>query len=119
MPRKASRGCLQPGCPELAPSGSSYCPSHQAQQNLQYDRARGSPAARGYGARWRRLRAYHLRRHPTCTDPFRVHETLVLATDVDHILPRRQGGTDEEENLQSLCHTCHSRKSAVRDGRWG
>lgn len=61
-----------------------------------------------------------LRRNPACTDPFGVHGgQYVPATDVDHIVPRAQGGTDAPENLQPLCHACHSRKTAVGDGRWG
>lgn len=38
-----------------------------------------------------------------------------LATDVDHIIARRKGGTDDLQNLQSLCHACHSRKTARED----
>jgi 5-methylcytosine-specific restriction endonuclease McrA len=28
---------------------------------------------------------------------------------VDHIVPKRQGGTDEVTNLRTLCASCHSR----------
>lgn len=31
--------------------------------------------------------------------------------EVDHILPRSKGGTDDEENLQTLCWLCNSGKS--------
>ena len=34
---------------------------------------------------------------------------LTAATDVHHIVPRRDGGPDEEDNLMALCHACHSR----------
>jgi len=57
---------------------------------------------------------------PLCADPYMLHgDTPVLATDVDHIVPIDAGGTDEMSNLQALCHSCHSMKTARADGRWG
>lgn len=41
------------------------------------------------------------------------------ATDVDHIMPKSQGGTDDWSNLQALCKSHHSEKTAREDGRWG
>jgi 5-methylcytosine-specific restriction endonuclease McrA len=32
--------------------------------------------------------------------------------EVDHIVPKKQGGTDDESNLQSLCKPHHSAKTA-------
>lgn len=32
------------------------------------------------------------------------------ALEVDHIVPRNSGGTDDESNLQSLCYSCNSMK---------
>jgi diadenosine tetraphosphate (Ap4A) HIT family hydrolase len=37
------------------------------------------------------------------------------ALDVDHILPRRHGGTDDPENLQALCWKCNGDKGAGDD----
>jgi ATP adenylyltransferase len=37
------------------------------------------------------------------------------ALDVDHILPRKHGGTDDPENLQALCWTCNANKGAGDD----
>lgn len=37
------------------------------------------------------------------------------ATEVDHIWPRRWGGTDHLENLQALCGVCNRRKGAALD----
>lgn len=34
----------------------------------------------------------------------------VRALEVDHIVPRNQGGTDDPSNLQALCYSCNSMK---------
>jgi len=83
---------------------------------------RGSASQCGYGAHWRRLRMYVLVRQPLCADPFGHHAAdnrLVPASQVDHIVPRADGGTDAEDNLQALCETCHARKTALHDGGFG
>lgn len=41
----------------------------------------------------------------------------VMATDVDHIIPKSQGGMSEHSNLQSLCHSCHSIKTRSQSTR--
>ena len=38
-----------------------------------------------------------------------------VALTVDHIVPRKLGGTDDLSNLQALCHQCNSRKRATDD----
>jgi 5-methylcytosine-specific restriction enzyme A len=49
-----------------------------------------------------------------CVDPFHLHGMRVVqATDVDHIVAKRDGGQDADNNLQALCHACHSRKTNV------
>ena len=118
MPRQAARGCLEPGCPELTTKGNR-CVYHARLAQKKLDLRRGSAAARGYGARWRRLRAMYLRANPRCVDPYELHETMTLADVVDHKVPRGSGGTDDWKNLQSLCASCHNRKTALEDGRWG
>ena len=79
--------------------------------------ARGGAAARGYDATWRRLRAQHLRIHPAC-----VHCGIIREdNNVDHIVPHR--GDDalrlDPRNLQTLCRSHSSRKTASRDGGFG
>jgi hypothetical protein len=36
---------------------------------------------------------------------------MVVATEVDHVIPRQEGGTDDRSNLQPLCHDHHSAKT--------
>ena len=97
-----------------------YCEQHARLVQLQYDADRPSPSRRGYGRRWRKLRAMYLSHHPLCEDPFDLHGDMPpVATEVDHIIPKRSGGSDAWDNLQALCKPCHSRKTAVEDGRWG
>ena len=73
---------------------------------------------RGYGAKWRKVRAVILRREPLCR-ACRSDGLLVVATDVDHILPKSDGGAEMLSNLQPLCHRHHSIKTARRDGGFG
>jgi len=83
---------------------------HLQQTRKQQDEARGSAAERGYDARWRRLRRMYLRKYPLCVECSQLG-FMTRATDVDHVVPKRAGGGDEENNLQGLCHQHHSQKT--------
>ena len=80
-------------------------PTHRPPR-LTLPEQRPTACQRGYDRRWQAIRAAILADHPLCA------ECSALATDVDHIVPRRQGGSDHESNLQALCHACHGRKTA-------
>lgn len=108
MPRRPNRPCNHPGCGKLTRVG--HCDAHANN----YDQARGTPAQRGYGKAWRKLRQIILNRDPVCRSCSRA-----ASTDVDHIRPRSKGGKDDPANLQGLCHSCHSRKTASEDGGFG
>lgn len=89
--------------------------------SLNTDLPRLSSSQRGYGAQWQRLRLVILAEQPVCRgftkDGKRCHEP---ATEVDHIKPHK-GDMElfwDMTNLQGLCKSCHSRKTAKSDGRW-
>ncbi len=120
MPRRSLRACSRPGCPNLVRRGR--CEDHEKQMQQEYDSQRGSSAQRGYGARWQRLRQIFLNANPLCADPFCLHANngeIIAAIEVDHIVPKRHGGTDIVKNLQALCKPCHSRKTAEENNTWG
>ena len=107
MPNRPLQPCTVAGCPALTASGR--CPDHRRQ----YERSRGTAAQRGYDGRWQRRRRVWLAAHPLCADPDHRHPNRIrAATDVDHVVPKSQGGADDESNFQSLCHECHSAKTA-------
>ena len=123
MPTRSPHPCKVPGCPGLVRGSGRYCPDHSGLEDAQTDAQRPHSGARGYDYRWQKIRLMYLRAHPICEDPFEIHkragELAVAASDVDHITPLQAGGTHAEENLQALCKSCHSKKTALQDGGWG
>lgn len=75
---------------------------------------KGSTTSKGYGWRWQQTRQRILERDGyLCVECMRDGR-VTLATDVDHRTPKSKGGTDDPDNLQSLCADCHKAKT-VRD----
>ena len=117
MATAPKRPCAKAGCRELVDTG--YCIKHQSTKT-NYDRLRPSSSKRGYGHRWRVYRDAYLRDHPLCVS-CNTQNVATAATVVDHIKPHN--GNDmmfwEPLNHQSLCASCHGRKTAMHDGGFG
>ena len=97
MPRKPKRPCSYPGCPKL--TDGRFCEEHQRKENQRYEKYDRDPAAkRRYGRAWKRR--------------------LVKAEQVHHIKPLAEGGDHSENNLMSLCSSCHVKIHAERGDRW-
>ncbi len=109
---RAATACRRPGCPGLVRNGvCSVCGPVRRGRDAETDARRGAATQRGYGRRWRRLREMVLASSPLCAECER-RGVVTLATDVHHIVAKRDGGLDEIENLEPLCHACHSRITA-------
>lgn len=120
MPFAAPTSCRHPGCSAVV-SVPGYCEKHQGDVR-QWDnkaRARLRQAGRALPTndrRWRQLRALVLREQPLCTlcDQAGI---LRAASVVDHI--NGDALDNDRHNLQSLCASCHARKTAREDGGFG
>jgi 5-methylcytosine-specific restriction protein A len=88
----------------------SLCGPLRRAGQVAHDERRGTAAQRGYGGRWQRVRLMFLRSHPLCADCASRNQ-VTPATDVHHVVARRDGGGDEEGNLLALCHSCHSKRT--------
>ena len=78
--------------------------------------SRESRHTRGYGTEWDKLRRSILDAEPACR-PCRKAGRATLATQVDHIISKANGGTDDRENLQPICTPCHDAKTARDAGK--
>jgi 5-methylcytosine-specific restriction enzyme A len=98
------RLCLEPSCPNPA-TWRGRCQSHARKQDRNTQRA-------GYHIyrtkRWRNTRRAYLHDHPLC-------QCGKIATDVHHITDIADGGDPwHPNNLQALCHPCHSQTTRTR-----
>jgi 5-methylcytosine-specific restriction protein A len=106
VPYKPKKPCAHPGCPNL--TAARFCPAHQKQDAREYERYRRDPETRKrYGTEWRRIRNRYIAAHPLC-EQCEAAGRFVTAQEVHHIKPLAQGGTHAEDNLMSLCSSCHS-----------
>lgn len=80
-----------------------------AEYEKQKDLKRGTSKERGYDAKWRQIRAYHLKHNPLCVYCLKNGITK-QATVVDHIQAHKGNKTlfYDTNNLQSLCSVCHN-----------
>lgn len=76
--------------------------------------------ARGYDGRWDKLRKLVLQRDHGLCQCSRCQGgsiRVMQATEVHHIKPKSEGGTDDMGNLQAIHKDCHKRETAKQQGR--
>jgi 5-methylcytosine-specific restriction protein A len=80
---------------------------------------RGTAASRGYDYKWQKLRLRILERDnylcqcPDCQCAGRIRP----ASEVDHVRPKAQGGTDDPSNLRAINRECQERVTLEQQGR--
>lgn len=108
MPNAAMKPCSYPGCATLVRSGrcERHPMDHALFHNPEHQRLYNT-------ARWRRMRQRQLIVSPFCEECLRAN-VYIVATEVHHI--ERHNGNPlkfyADALLQSLCASCHSRKTA-------
>jgi 5-methylcytosine-specific restriction protein A len=79
--------------------------------------SRKSRHERGYGAEWEKTRKRVLERDSGLCQACARKDRVALGREVHHKKPRAQGGSDEDSNLETLCHECHLEADATVQGR--
>lgn len=125
MPWKIESRCKAPNCAEKRITSRAYCERHllehterenlRKQKYQELQRRQDAAAEERYqfykSPRWRKLRKLHLASEPLC------RECGAPARVVDHIERIAAGGDRyDQNNLQSMCDTCHNRKRS-EEGR--
>ena len=77
------------------------------------DAQRGNRQQRGYGREWEKLREQILERDECLCQPCLASGRVSVGTQVDHVVPKAQGGSDHHSNLQAICAACHRAKTAA------
>jgi len=75
---------------------------------------------RGYGSDWDKIRMSVLKRDNGLCQCDRCgggRIRLTAANEVDHIVPKVKGGTDDLSNLQAINSECHRIKTTEENGR--
>lgn len=117
MPYKPKKPCAYPGCPRL--TQDRYCEDHAKLEARSYERYQRNPeTTKRYGAAWRKIRKQFIEANPFC-EICRREGRVTPAQIVHHIISIQEGGANDEENLMSLCSSCHAKLHATRGDRWG
>lgn len=125
MPSAAPSPCRHPGCTALVRDGAGYCEAHKrAAPGSFSDTERGTRHERGYGTDWDKRRLRILKRdNGLCQECLRNGVLTAVGgrpytAYCDHIVPKTEGGTDDDSNLQTLCRACHTVKTDREKNRW-
>lgn len=118
MPTAALRPCAFSRCAALVSMGVQYCPTHAKARNAERRRVDTSTSLYN-DRRWRAFSKQWLATHPLCEQCTRDGR-VTAGAEVDHIEPHK-GDVQKfwAGPFQTLCTSCHSRKTATSEGAFG
>jgi len=111
MLSRIPRPCRKHGCGGTTIASSGYCETHRHEGWIQHQRGR-TRQQQGYGRAWEILRARILKRDKYLCQTCLRQGIATEAKAVDHIKAKAFGGSDDETNLEAICHACHRAKTA-------
>lgn len=111
MPTKARKYCKEPQCGSYAVT-DGYCEAHYETHIQEYRREYKAYEKWYSRSIWQKIKANQLQKEPLCVQCLKIGK-YVSATEVDHVIPHKGNWTlfADKCNLQSLCKSCHSRKT--------
>ena len=117
MSSKPKRPCSHLGCSELV--DGRFCKKHEKEYNKNYEKYKRDPSTyKRYGKAWRVIRKRYVVEHPLCEMCLKENR-MIKVEEVHHILPLSRGVTSDEDNLMSLCKSCHSKIHVKSGDRFG
>jgi len=99
--------CAYSGCPATIREGR-YCSRHKTIASREYDKQHRCNYKQNYGWHWRKIRQLYVANHPLCERCLEAGQYIPV-DEVHHILPVDKGGTHDDDNLISLCRSCHGK----------
>ena len=108
MPSLPPKQCSSALCREYTTT-SGRCDKHQRKPWASNEGK--TSTQRGYGAAWRKVRATALKRDKHLCQVCLKQGRYIEGREVDHIINKAQGGTDNLTNLQTICTPCHKAKT--------
>jgi len=111
MPNKSPRPCTKAGCHGYAADKKGRCEEHKIKA---WDHNGKTRHERGYDNNWYRTRQLILKRdgHMCKCDDCTYDGVFLPANEVDHVIPKSRGGTDDHSNLIAINTECHKKKTA-------
>ncbi len=105
MPRSSKKPCSAPSCGAL--TDSRFCAKHKATKSKHKTKVE-----LGYDYGWIKLSKRYKQANPLCVHCL-AKDKIVPVEICDHIIPVHihPDGVKDEDNLQSLCRSCHHIKT--------